>query len=100
MPMSNHAARKDHVILRTVLIALSIIVLLVCVLMWWVTAFDSVQQMAAASRPSVHHASTPEGHLCGPAERSSLARAGIKKRAAPRGRRALKISDQAFLSAW
>jgi cell division septal protein FtsQ len=41
MPMSSHAARQGHVILRTVLIALSIVVLAVCVLMWWLTADSS-----------------------------------------------------------
>lgn len=48
MPMSNHIAREGHVILRTVLIALSIVVLAVCVLMWWVTAFGSAEPMATA----------------------------------------------------
>lgn len=47
MPMSNHAARQGHVILRTVLIALSIVVLAVCVLMWWVTVFGTAEPMAA-----------------------------------------------------
>ncbi|WP_243050820.1 hypothetical protein [Dyella sp. RRB7] len=60
MPMSNHAARQGHVILRTVLIALSIVVLAVCVLMWWVTAFGTAQPMASAESPalSASHASS------------------------------------------
>ena len=54
MPMSNHAAREGHVILRVVLIALSILVLMVCALMWWYTAFDSFQSMAGTHAPVVH----------------------------------------------
>ncbi|WP_430392409.1 hypothetical protein [Dyella sp. 20L07] len=46
MPMSNHVARQGHAILRTILIALSIVVLAICVLMWWVTAFDATQSIA------------------------------------------------------
>jgi hypothetical protein len=58
MPMSNHAARQGHVILRTVLIALSIVVLAVCVLMWWVTVFGTVEPMASADgSASASHAS-------------------------------------------
>ena len=53
MPMSNHAAREGHVILRVVLIALSILVLMVCALMWWFTASDAYQSMAGAHAPAV-----------------------------------------------
>jgi hypothetical protein len=57
MPMSRHVAREGHVILRTVLVALSIIVLAVCVLMWWVTASTTSKSIAAeGSGPSAGHA--------------------------------------------
>jgi hypothetical protein len=49
MPMSNPAARQGHVILRVVLTALSIAVLLACVLMWWMTMFDGAQPVASSS---------------------------------------------------
>lgn len=49
MPMSNPAARQGHVILRAVLTALSIAVLLACVLMWWMTMFDASQPVASSS---------------------------------------------------
>jgi HAMP domain-containing protein len=58
MPMSNHVARQGHVILRTVLIALSIVVLAVCVLMWWVTVFGTAEPMANADGPASY--SSPE----------------------------------------
>jgi hypothetical protein len=54
MPMSSHAARQGHVILRTVLIALSIVVLAVCVLMWWLTAFGSAEPMATTDSTAIH----------------------------------------------
>jgi hypothetical protein len=54
MPMSSHAARQGHVILRTVLIALSIVVLAVCVLMWWLTAFGPAEPMATADSSAIH----------------------------------------------
>ncbi|WP_158543548.1 hypothetical protein [Dyella solisilvae] len=53
MPVSSHAAREGHVILRVVLIALSILVLMVCALMWWYTASDTYQSMAGAHAPPV-----------------------------------------------
>jgi hypothetical protein len=57
MPISSHIARQGHVILRTVLMALSVIVLAVCVLMWWVTAFGTSETMAAeAAGPPAGHA--------------------------------------------
>ena len=56
MPMSNHAARQGHAILRTILIALSIVVLAICVLMWWVTAFDAAQPMASGQKSALLHA--------------------------------------------
>ena len=57
MPMSSHIAREGHVILRTVLMALSIIVLAVCVLMWWVTPSGAPEPMAAeGSGPPAGHA--------------------------------------------
>lgn len=49
MTTSNHAARSGHVILRVVLTALSIAVLLACVLMWWMTMFDAPQPVASSS---------------------------------------------------
>jgi hypothetical protein len=58
MPMSNHVARQGHVILRSVLIALSIVVLAVCVLMWWVTAFGTPEPMATADGSASY--SSPE----------------------------------------
>ncbi|WP_199099062.1 hypothetical protein [Dyella sp. ASV21] len=63
MPMSSQAARTGHAILRAVLIVLSIVVLAVCVLMWWVTQFEAAQPMASrdGATPSVQAeaASTP-----------------------------------------
>jgi len=57
MPMSRHIAREGHVILRTVLMALSIIVLAVCALMWWVTASTTSESMAGeGSGPPAGHA--------------------------------------------
>jgi hypothetical protein len=49
MPMSNPEARSGHVILRVVLTALSIAVLLACILMWWMTMFDTPQPVASSS---------------------------------------------------
>ncbi|WP_038623234.1 hypothetical protein [Dyella jiangningensis] len=49
MPMSRPAARPGHVILRTVLTVLSIAVLLACVLMWWMTMFDTPQPVASSA---------------------------------------------------
>jgi len=49
MPMSNPEARPGHVILRVVLTALSIAVLLACVLMWWMTMFDTPQPVASSA---------------------------------------------------
>ncbi|WP_243042229.1 hypothetical protein [Dyella sedimenti] len=60
MPMTNPAARQGHVILRAVLVALSIAVLAVCLLMWWLTVFDTAQPMAAAHPPAAMAAS-PRG---------------------------------------
>lgn len=48
MPMSDHAARSGHVILRVVLTVLSIAVLLACMLMWWVTTIDTPMPMATS----------------------------------------------------
>lgn len=61
MPMSNPAARQGHVILRAVLTALSIAVLLACVLMWWMTMFDSPQPVASSSGAAGAVASSQPG---------------------------------------
>jgi hypothetical protein len=55
MPMSSHADRQGHVVLRTVLIALSIVVLLVCVLMWWVTVFGNSEPLVSLRAPLPAH---------------------------------------------
>lgn len=61
MPMSNPAARQGHVILRAVLTALSIAVLLACVLMWWMTMFDTPQAVASSSGAQAAAASSQAG---------------------------------------
>jgi len=65
MPMSNHAARSGHVILRTVLIALSIAVLVVCMLMWWFTVFDAAQPMADTQGAATSHPVAAHSHAVG-----------------------------------
>ncbi|HET6555140.1 MAG TPA: hypothetical protein VFG49_16565 [Dyella sp.] len=60
MRMSNHVARQGHVILRAVLTALSIAVLLVCMLMWWMTMFGTPQPVASSSQVQDASASTSE----------------------------------------
>ncbi|WP_130619282.1 hypothetical protein [Dyella amyloliquefaciens] len=61
MPMSNPAARQGHVILRAVLTALSIAVLLACVLMWWMTMFDTPQTVASSSEAQQSSVSQARG---------------------------------------
>ncbi|WP_201315020.1 hypothetical protein [Dyella sp. EPa41] len=60
MPMSNPEARTGHVILRVVLTALSIAVLLACVLMWWMTVFDTPQPVASSAAAQPSAAASPQ----------------------------------------